>query len=68
MRVRPTEAGTPVAATSQHRPAPSSPPGVFQPVRRLRTRPVQGRSGGLGAAGPQGCGVEGAAAPGGWGG
>ncbi|QOV39368.1 tetratricopeptide repeat protein [Streptomyces ferrugineus] len=30
---------------------------AFQPVRRLRTRPVQGRSGGLGAAGPQGTGM-----------
>ncbi|NUP19573.1 MAG: hypothetical protein HOZ81_26525, partial [Streptomyces sp.] len=34
--------------------------GVFQPVRRLRTRPLKGRSGGLGAAAPSKAGAEGA--------
>ena len=37
---------------------------VLKPVRRVRTRPFRGRSGGLGAAAPRNGGVEGAAAPG----
>ncbi|MBT2423548.1 tetratricopeptide repeat protein [Streptomyces sp. ISL-22] len=36
----------------------STPGGLLQPVRRSRTRPVQGRSGGLRATGPQDGGVE----------
>ena len=48
-------------ATSQRRPAILSPSGNLstqaretQPVRRLRTRPLQGRCGGLGAQPPEG--------------